>query len=228
MYQAQDALVAAVRFRSLVSIPKERMLRERVATGYRLRVLISTMCVSHARLVCEQISAMYPELRVDWVGTGEFGRSSEDNARILLKEFCPPKNEDGERVPTLDVLVHVGMAGEGLDAIHVSEIVLLCNASICKRILQIIGRGARKLPDVTCNVSFDSSSEFALKRYVGKALEDAMDLLPPNPEDQTSSDDEDGGEDQWPPEPPTDPESASETRLIHIDSGWRAYSGWRV
>jgi superfamily II DNA or RNA helicase len=201
----------------LVSIPVERMLRERTATGWKLQVLISAMCVSHAKLVCEQVSAMYPELRVDWVGTGEFGRSDDEN-KDVLRQFCPKKDEDGQRHPTLDVLVHVGMAGEGLDSIHVSEVVLLCNASICNRILQIIGRGARCLPDVACNVSFDSSSEFAVKQYVGRAIMDAMDLAPPSADPDEEPDDD--GDDQWPPEPPTDPVIRIENiELLHIDSG---------
>ena len=202
----------------LVSFPIERMLNDRIATGYPLQVLVSAMCVSHARLVCEQITAMFPELRVDWVGTGDDGRSAEENDDIL-KRFCPPKDEDGRRHPTLDVLVHVGMAGEGLDSIHVSEVVLLCNASICNRILQIIGRGARCLPGVVCNISFDSSSEFASGRYVGSAIMDAMDLEEPKPDDDDEEEPEDG-DDLWPPEPPSNPDVHIEKiELLHIDSG---------
>jgi len=203
----------------LVSIPIERMLKDRIATGHRLQVLISAMCVSHARLVCEQVTAMYPELRVDWVGTGLNGRPEDENEAVL-KRFCPPKDDEGRRHPTLDVLVHVGMAGEGLDSIHVSEVVLLCNASICNRILQIIGRGSRHLPGVVCNVSFDSSSEFAAKRYVGNAIMDAMDFAPARPDDGDG--DEDGDDDdQWPPEPPLDPQvHIDNIELSHIDSGF--------
>lgn len=202
----------------LVSTPIERMLRDRVDTGHhQLQVLISAMCVSHAKLVCEQVVDMYPELRVDWVGTGDFGRPSDEN-REVLKRFCPPKDEDGLRHPTLDVLVHVGMAGEGLDAIHVSEVVLLCNASICNRILQIIGRGARYLPDVTCNISFDSSSEFAEKHYVGGAIMDAMDYEPAKPD--ASANDGDDVDSDWPPEPPEEPTiRIARIDLLYIDSG---------
>jgi superfamily II DNA or RNA helicase len=201
----------------LVTIPIERMLAERRTTGHKLQVLISAMCVSHARLVAEQITDWYPELRVDWVGTGQDGRDVDVNRRVL-KEFCPPKDEDGKRTPTLDVLVHVGMAGEGMDSIHVSEVVLLCNASVCNNILQIIGRGARYLPGVGCNVSFDSSSEFAIKQYIGEAIMDAMDFVPPQPDlepPKPSSSDDD-----WPAEPPADPGvQIANIELLHIDSG---------
>ena len=204
----------------LVRIPIERMIKDRMATGLPLQVHVTAMCVSHCQIVCEQIADMFPELRVDWVGTGEDGRSPEANDDVL-KRFCPPKDENGLRHPTLDVLVHVGMAGEGLDSIHVSEIVLLCNASFCNRILQIIGRGARNLPGVECNVSFDSSSEFAVKQYVGAAIMDAMDFNPPREEDvELEPPSPSGGEDQWPPEPPGEPDIHIENiELIHIDSG---------
>jgi superfamily II DNA or RNA helicase len=199
----------------LVQIPIDRMLNDRIATGLPLQVLFSAMCVSHAALVCEQIKAMYPELRCDWVGTGDDGRTSEDNERVL-NDFCPAKDEHGNRHPTLDVLVHVGMAGEGLDSIHVSEVVLLCNASICNRILQIIGRGARRLPGIECNISFDSSSEFAKEHYVGEAIMDAMDLAPAKADDTQPTNDNP----EWPPEPPTDPQiHISNIELESIDSG---------
>jgi superfamily II DNA or RNA helicase len=199
----------------LVQIPIDRMIAQRLRTGQRLQVLVSAMCVSHAELICEQITEMYPELRCDWVGTGPFGRSQQENTDVL-KEFCPEKDEDGNRHPTLDVLVHVGMAGEGLDAIHVSEVVLLCKATLCNRILQIIGRGARWLLGVECNVSFDSSSEF--RDYVGETLMDAMDLLPPDKETVDTEDKHD--EFPFPPDLPNEPEIIiSNIELLHINSG---------
>lgn len=69
---------------------------------------------------------MFPELSVEWVGTGSNGRSDKDN-RDILRRFCPPK-VDGKRRKQdidLDVLVHVGMAGEGLDTVFVSEVIHL-------------------------------------------------------------------------------------------------------
>ena len=111
---------------ALVDTPITRMLRERLATGHRLQALIGAFCCSHAQLVCEQVQAMFPELKVDWVGTGSNGRSDGEN-RAVLNKFCPPK-KDGKRDPQdikLDVLVHVGMAGEGLDTVYVSEVIHL-------------------------------------------------------------------------------------------------------
>ncbi len=102
----------------LVSIPIERMLRERISTGYKLQAIVGAMCVSHAEMVAKQIADMFPELVVDWVGTGPDGRPDKDNEAII-KKFCPPKDSNGNRVPSIDVLVHVGKAGEGLDSVLV-------------------------------------------------------------------------------------------------------------
>lgn len=203
----------------LIRNPIERMIYDRTETGHFLQAHITAMCVSHAQVVCEQVAAMYPELRVDWVGTGEDGRTIEEN-KDVLDRFCPAKDDNGRRNPSLDILVHVGMAGEGMDSIHVSEIVLLCNASLCNRILQIVGRGARNLHGVECNVSFDSSSEFAVKNYVGSAIMDAMDLDPPRPDDTLPKSPPPEGDPDWPPEPPANPDIfIDHIELLRIDSG---------
>ena len=100
----------------LVSIPIERMLSVRINTGYKVQAIIGAMCVSHAELVCDQLKTIFPELAIDWVGTGTNGRSNEAN-KAIIKKFCPPKKENNGAVtrddPSLDVLVHVGIAGEG-------------------------------------------------------------------------------------------------------------------
>jgi superfamily II DNA or RNA helicase len=198
----------------LVSVPIERMLRERIATGYRLQALVGAMCVSHADLVCSQLRTMFPELAIDWVGTGKHGRPQDEN-RGILDKYCPQKDHDGVRHPTLDVLVHVGMAGEGLDSIHVSEVVSLHNASLCNQEVQEIGRAARYLPDVTGNINFDSSSEFAKKKYVGQAIMDAMDYELP-----TSKPPEPGEEGDDPEPLPEEPLiRIYDMSLLHIDSG---------
>lgn len=203
----------------LVAIPIERMLRERVATGHRLQALVGAMSVSHAGMVCKQIQDMFPELSVDWVGTGERGKSDEENAKILA-EFCPAKDEDGRRAAsTLDVLVHVGMAGEGLDCIPVSEIVCVNSASINNRNLQIYGRAARYLLGVGGHINFDGSSEFAKKGYTGSKIMDAMDFKLPLPEDD--GDDNDAGGDGGDYEPlPIEPiVKIFNIELVDINSG---------
>jgi superfamily II DNA or RNA helicase len=201
----------------LLSVPIERMRNERIKSGCKLQVLITTMCVSHAEYVCEQVRDTYPDLRVDWVGTGDFGRDPEIN-KTILKKFCPGKDAEGGRpAPELDVLVHVGIAGEGLDSILVSEVVHLCAAGMNNRTNQINGRAARYLPDVTGHINFDASSELAQKKYLGEAIMDAMDANLPDPKHQP---DDDEGDDQLPPLPPDEPNiHITNLNFIGVDSG---------
>jgi hypothetical protein len=205
----------------LLRVPVERMQTQRLKSGQRLQALVSALCVSHAEMVCGQLRGMFPELEIDWVGTGEDGRSFEDN-KTVLQRFCPKKGEDGRRNPNLDVLVHVGMAGEGLDATHVSEIILLRPANLTNQINQIIGRGARVIPDapdVQAHVNFDRSTAFAAQGYTGTAIMNAMDFVPPNP-DEADPDEDPREEDGWPEPLPDEPTiRIFDVELIGIDSG---------
>lgn len=164
----------------LIEAPVERMMLHRIDTGHRkLQVLFGAMCCTHAQLVCAQVKAhidsLYPgQLSVDWVGTGENGRSDSEN-RAVLKRFCPDK-VDGRRRPEdieLDILVHVGMAGEGLDTIYVSDVVHLNRASLNNSNRQENGRAARYLDGVTGVIHVDSSSDF--HAFVGPAIEHSFD-----------------------------------------------------
>lgn len=161
----------------LVSNPLSRMIAQRVRTGYKLQAIVGAMCVSHAEMVCEQIRSTFPDLVCEWVGTGDDGRTPEKN-RDILKKFAPT---DGT-LPTIDVLVHVGMAGEGLDTVYVSEVVHLNAASVNNTNNQENGRAARYLPGVIGNINFDAGSGYAVKGYVGGAIMDAMDDMPPQEE----------------------------------------------
>jgi superfamily II DNA or RNA helicase len=215
----------------LVRVPIERLMADRNRTSLRLQAIVTAMTCSHAEAVCQQIRSMYDELAVDWVGGGPNGRPDEENAEILAK-FCPPKNELGIRRPTLDVLVHVGMAGEGLDAVNTTEAIFLCRASFSNRIIQIIGRLARILHGenswVVGNVNFDSSSYFARNGYTGFNLMNSLDGNPPDPSDEDAEEeiqcspparqgDEDGGD--WIPVKPDAVLELIELELERIDSG---------
>jgi superfamily II DNA or RNA helicase len=183
----------------LVTHPIERMHNERLKTGYKLQAVIGAMCVSHAKMVCEQIETLYPELSVDWVGTGNNGRSPVEN-KAIIEKFCPPKDKlTGQRSPTLDVLVHVGMAGEGLDSVNVSEVVHLNKASINNSNNQENGRAARFLEGVSGHINFDSCSEYATCGYIGEKIMDAMDCLPPN--DEVSEEIKERNESEYEPIP---------------------------
>lgn len=162
----------------LVDVPISRMLHERITTGHKLQALIGAFCCSHAQLVCEQVRAMFPELSVDWVGTGTNGRSDADNRRILAR-FCPPKR-DGRRNPVdikLDALVHVGMAGEGLDTVYVSETIHLNPANRNNSNDQEIGRASRYLPGVTGRTNVESGTDYG-RDFLGRLIELAFDTPP--------------------------------------------------
>jgi len=169
----------------LVCTPISRMISERIRTGYRLQAIIGAMCVSHAEMVCEQVRSLFPDLKVDWVGTGDDGRSQDTN-NAILKKFAPTNGDEH----SLDVLVHVGMGGEGLDTVYVSEVIHLNTASVNNTNNQENGRAARYLPGVIGHINFDAGTGYAKRGYVGNKIMDAMDDMPP------SSDDEDPGDDR--------------------------------
>lgn len=184
----------------LVEIPINRMLDGRLKSGVPQQALITAMCCSHAQLVCEQVRAMFPDLRIDWVGTGDYGRLDKENITIL-NQFCPPKRES-QRHPddiNLDVLVHVGMAGEGLDSLYVTEVIHLTPANITNSTNQKNGRAARIMPGLAdefqlAYINVDSSSEFA--QYRGDSVMDLMDDLDtPKPREGEGDDDGEGGYD---------------------------------
>jgi superfamily II DNA or RNA helicase len=174
----------------LVSKPLERLLNRRVR-GVPAQAIIGAMGCLHAKMVCEQVQSMFgwkPDgLRIDWVGTGPHGRTDQENAAIL-KAFCPPKRADGRRHPDdikLDVLVHVGIAGEGLDSVFVSEVIHLNPASISNQNDQENGRAARRIPgapeemQVAC-INVDSASPYA--EWSGRRVMDVFDRDRDNPE----------------------------------------------
>ena len=201
----------------LVSVPLERMLRERLATGYRLQAIIGAMSVSHAEMACTQVRSMFDDvLTVDWVGTGDDGRKPQEN-RAVLERFCPKKDPvSGERNHTLDVLVHVGIAGEGLDSIDVSEVIHLNAASWNNSNDQENGRAARYRPGVVGHINFDSTSEYARKGYVGEAIMDAMDQNPPTSSGEDEREPSDWDYQELPDEPTI---IIHNLELDHIDSG---------
>lgn len=203
----------------LVDRPIARMQRERIRTGYPLQTLVGAMSCSHAELVCSQLRAMFPELRIDWVGTGPNGRDDKTNEKIL-KQFCPPKHE-GKRRPEdilLDVLVHVGMAGEGLDSVFVSEVVHLNRASINNTNNQENGRAARYLDDVTGYINVDSSSQYA--PFIGDQVMDVLDDPNAKPEpDADPEPDPDSDPGEW-PEIPDEPKiRIFDMECIRVDVG---------
>ena len=198
----------------LVTNPIERMLSERIKTGHRLQAIIGAMCVSHAEVVCEQIRSTFPELSVDWVGTGDDGRSQEVNNKILSR-FAPTDGSEH----SLDILVHVGMAGEGLDTVNVSEVVHLNAAGVNNTNNQENGRASRYLEGVTGHVNFDACSGYAQMNYVGKSIMDAMDDMPASPGEEDEKNPQDPVDELWTELPDEPYIRIVDVECISIDSG---------
>lgn len=197
----------------LVSIPVERLLSKKEHEVPQ-QMIVGCMGCIHAQMVCEQITAMFPGLRVDWVGTGPHGRTDEQNAEVL-KKFCPPK-VNGARRPQdiqLDILVHVGMAGEGLDSCYVSEIVHLNKASVTNQNLQENGRAARRVPGVDdakfqmAIINVDSASPMA--EFAGTKVMALYDGIDPGEAQEENGD----GPTEW-----TDPWDLPEQPSVYIAS----------
>jgi hypothetical protein len=208
----------------LVTIPLERLITRRLETGLPLQMIVGAMGCLHAQMVFEQVAAVFGELlRIDWVGTGPNGRPDEVNQSIIAK-FCPRK-VNGRRRPEdvqLDILIHVGMAGEGLDSVYVVEVVHLNPASINNSNHQENGRASRRLPisdesQQYATINVDSSSPYAA--FIGDRVMDLLDA------EHVENDDD---SDQASTEPVTEDykESPDEPRayianceLVNIDRG---------
>jgi superfamily II DNA or RNA helicase len=163
----------------LITFPLDRMITYRLR-GIKSQMLVQAMSVAHAKFVCDQISLLIPKsMSVDWVGTGPDGRSDSENDAVLTR-FCPPKDRaTGRRKWTLDILVNVGMAGEGLDCTDVTEESFLSSANLNITTLQIFGRGSRVMcvPDgverPVCHINVDSSAPVAA--YIGPKVMELFD-----------------------------------------------------
>lgn len=161
----------------LITFPLDRIIDLRTR-GVRSQMLVQAMSCTHASMVCEQIRMLLPSyMTVDWVGTGPSGRSDKENEDVV-KRFCPEKDKStGRRNWTLDVLVNVGIASEGLDTTDVTEVVFLRPANMTITDFQTMGRGARVMPgrevQPPCHVNVDTAS--AMAQYVGEKVMDLFD-----------------------------------------------------
>jgi superfamily II DNA or RNA helicase len=156
--------------------------------GIRSQMLVQAMSCFHAECLCTQIRALLPDdMSVDWVGTGPEGRDDALNRDIVERQFCPPKGADGKRPWSLDVLVNVGIASEGLDCVDVTEVVFCTAPTRNPTTMQTIGRAARTMrvasnqEQPVAHISVDTSSE--LRDYPGKRIQDLFDdpKAPPKP-----------------------------------------------
>jgi hypothetical protein len=125
------------------------LIEKRAATGKRLQMLVRAHGCFHAMCLSKTLSDI-TDYQVDWVGSGEFGRKDFDNSGILAK-FVPGKDKNGVRKePGLDILVQVGMCGEGANTVNVVEIVDLGLSTFnepANADRQLMGRGGRVIRD---------------------------------------------------------------------------------
>jgi hypothetical protein len=122
------------------------LLVDRINLHPKCQLLVRAFSCNHARLLCDQVQTYDYEFKCDWVGTGFNGRADDKNEEVL-QQFCPIKDKNGTRPePSLDILVQVGMAGEGFDSIMVSQLTdlsLVALAGNANQTKQFILRGAR-------------------------------------------------------------------------------------
>jgi superfamily II DNA or RNA helicase len=163
----------------LVTFPLDRLIDLRTK-GVRSQMLVQAMSCWHARTVFDQIKMLVPEhISVDWVGTGPAGRPVDENAAIL-KRFCPPKDKLTSKRPwDLDILINVGMAGEALDTVDVTEVSFLTPANLTISNKQAIGRAARVMAvdprraQPTAHINVDTGSPLA--EFIGDKIMSVFD-----------------------------------------------------
>lgn len=146
-FQQREGLRYDIRYvHPVILEPLLRLSNLENATGFKFQMLIRAMSCAHARALCEQLRELQPNRVIEWVGTGPDGRGDAENDEIC-ERFVPPKNGQGRRPDSdIDVLIQVGMAGEGFDCINVTEIVDLSLATLmgsANATKQFYKRGAR-------------------------------------------------------------------------------------
>jgi hypothetical protein len=121
----------------------------------------------------------------------------------------------------LDVLVHVGMAGEGLDSVFVSEVVHLNRATISNQNDQENGRASRCIPGAPkelqkAYINVDSSSAYA--DWAGSKIMAVFDREngEPPPDEVDDEREVSSRDDELPDEPTI---IIAECELQHIDKG---------
>jgi hypothetical protein len=174
-----------------------RLGERRIASGLPLQMLVRAMGCNHARLLCEQIAAISDGLAVDWIGTGDYGRSDQENIEVKQR-FCPRKNTNGERPdPTLDILVQVGMADEGFDSLLVCEIVDLAIVTLegsSNKTKQFYKRGTRYVAGQSLYINVGTDHPLAV-------LEDGVQVeewLDGDRSIEAIAKEVEPGQDQWP------------------------------
>lgn len=105
------------------------------------KMLVFALGVRHAQSICDQIQAIAPQLKADWIGTmsvdqlgKQHGRSEVENESVLSRF------KKGE----LQVLVQVRKAAEGFNDVRCSVLVFLNMLGESVLLQQAVGRGLRR------------------------------------------------------------------------------------
>jgi superfamily II DNA or RNA helicase len=189
----------------LLEYPLDRLIETRSLKHPWAQAIIYCARIDHATHVYGIVDKMFGEaLRIAVVAAHPDYEKSNNDA---LTQFCPATRTIA---PEIDVLICVGMAGEGLNTIYVTEIIHLnAETTVSNTGNQKKGRASRVLRDkngemMIGHINVDGSS--AYRKYVGQHIMDAMDFInlpekdePPAP----PAADDDGSE----PAPPFDPAS---------------------
>ena len=176
----------------LLREPAERLLAVRDNFGIPAQMIVRAMSCLHAQHLYDTMRHHCKGLRVDWIGTGDDGRKPHEN-RAIIERFKPT---DRKVMPTLDVLVQVGMAGEGFDSVYVCEIVdfaLVTLDGSSNQTKQFYGRGSRVIDgceELRCNINVGTDHPIAnesasLNDWIDS---DSSEVLTLNDDDKPSDD----------------------------------------
>lgn len=186
----------------LIERPLSRLIDLRTR-GIKAQMLVQALSCSHAKVLADQISALVPDgMKVEWVGTGANGRDPKKNEQVI-NDFCPPKDQNGRRNWTIDILVNVGIAGEGLDTVDVCEVVFCTKPRLNPTTLQTMGRAARLIPGIeTQPVAFINVDKMSpLREYYGFRIMDAFEYEQPHLEEDEEIEERERKPDEYEPMP---------------------------
>ena len=109
------------------------------------KMLVFALGVRHAQTICEQLQAIAPQLKADWIGTmatdrngRQSGRSEVENESVLSRF----------KRSELQILVQVRKAAEGFNDVRCSVLVFLNLLNESVLLQQAVGRGLRRNPAI--------------------------------------------------------------------------------
>jgi superfamily II DNA or RNA helicase len=165
--------------------------------GQHQSVMFCMSC-KHAAYVCDQVNFLSEQLEMPfkaaWIGVGESQerriKSPEENSltiKVFKKGFGSLESEEQERcrqlgIPTeIHVLVSVDKVGEGFSSRRVSVLVFLHLIGADPKLLQQIGRGLRRNPEIPVDedtVSIYASADTPIGDLIKRMETEANEVDP--------------------------------------------------